>query len=108
MPHAPLPLIIPDDSGPLPPASAKKGYLVLAVTWFLFIVTANSILGSWLYVIAPLRSSNPQLHARLAAFFNALDSNITSLWCVYIVCWWWALISWIGLKLFRQSKGIQN
>ena len=48
------------------------------------------------------------LYDKLTIFFETIDSYIIKLWCIYVVCWWWAIVSWSGLKLFRHSKGIQG
>lgn len=80
---------------------SKYGHLILFVTWFLFIISVNSIFELWRYVILPLSSL---LRDNLTIYFETLDSYVFKLWCIYIVCWWWALISWCGLEMFRNSK----
>lgn len=113
--EGPLPLIVTEDSDSeeedvSSPHLAQIGYAVIFVTWFLFFVSINSIFHTWRYIIAPLQlnKSTQRVYFHLEVLFSAIDNHLVSLWCIYIVCWWWALLSWIGLKLFRQSKGIQN
>ena len=80
---------------------SKYGYLILMTTWFLFIITINSIFEIWRYVIYPLPSP---LRQSITIIIETFDSYIFKLWCIYIVCWWWAVISWCGLEMFRNSK----
>lgn len=89
---------------------ALYGYLILAVTWILFLVTINSIFKCWRWIIEPLALSEDTmgLYQWLVGFCESLDSLVVSMWCVYVAVWWWALLLWIGLKLFRQSKGTQT
>lgn len=117
----PIPLIIPsdeyhsrtyDDTKDYSTESnlAIYGYLVLATTWILFLITVNSIFKCWHWIIEPLRISNETLGLYLWLYkvFLSVDNLVVSLWCIYVAVWWWALLSWIGLKLFRQSKGTQT
>lgn len=118
----PIPLIIPSDEyshshsyGDAKDYSTESnlaiyGYVVLAMTWILFLVTVNSIFRCWHWIIEPLRISNETvgLYIWLHNMFESLDNLVVSLWCIYVAIWWWALLSWIGLKLFRQSKGTQT
>ncbi|EDK39440.2 hypothetical protein PGUG_03538 [Meyerozyma guilliermondii ATCC 6260] len=85
------------------------GYLILAATWIIFIVTTCSLLGIWDYIIFPLSlsSSTDHLHSQLSSIFRFIESSVLKAWGIYVVLWWWAISSWIGLKLFRHSKGIQ-
>lgn len=113
----PLPLIQPsvdfEDSDADLDQSATLywyGYAVLALSWSLFIITANSVFRCWIYVIDPLsRSENTKrTYDYLYWLFQNIDEYVISFWCLYVVAWWWALISWCALKLFKQSKGIQT
>ncbi|KAL1573297.1 hypothetical protein MG5_01697 [Candida albicans P57072] len=110
----PLPLIESPDSIDLDPINhenlAVYGYLLLISTWMLFIISINSIFEIWRFIIQPLQSSPTSLllYDKLTISFETIDSYIIKLWCIYVVCWWWAIVSWSGLKLFRHSKGIQG
>lgn len=111
----PLPLIEPseDDTsswlqGDTVYELARYGRMLLWATWLLFVVTINSIFELWRWAIAPLAKRDSKLHAQITLFFEKWDYVVISLWCIYVVAWWWALFSWIGMKLFRQSKGIQT
>lgn len=89
---------------------AFYGYLIIIATWLMFIVSVNSLFRVWSYVIYPLSldKDSIELHSSLTDLFNGIDYYVFSCWSIYVVAWWWALISWCGLKLFRHSKGIQG
>ncbi|OBA19045.1 hypothetical protein METBIDRAFT_224735 [Metschnikowia bicuspidata var. bicuspidata NRRL YB-4993] len=88
---------------------ARYGYILLALTWTLFIVTVNTLFKCWLWVIHPLKlhEETLELYVSIKRWCERIDYVVTSLWCVYVIAWWWALFSWVGIKLFRHSKGIQ-
>lgn len=89
---------------------ARYGNLILAFTWLLFLITVNSLFQCWRWIIEPLAhtSETAALHAWLGEICESIDYLVVSAWCIYVAVWWWALLSWVGLKLFRQSKGIQT
>ncbi|ODV82227.1 uncharacterized protein CANTADRAFT_44240 [Suhomyces tanzawaensis NRRL Y-17324] len=88
------------------------GYAIIAYTWMLFMVTCNTLFETWRYLLAPMaRSTLPGIREKyllLEKIFTTLDRYVLSLWCVYVVAWWWSFISWWGIKLFRHSKGSQE
>lgn len=115
MDDTPLPLIPPsvdyDENAGLDPTTLYRyGYAVLALTWFLFIVTINSVFHFWSYIVEPLAWSDRtrDSHVFFCRLFDLVDYYVVSFWCVYVIAWWWALLLWCGLKLFKQSKGIQT
>ncbi|KAG2732484.1 hypothetical protein G9P44_004901 [Scheffersomyces stipitis] len=82
------------------------GYGIIAVSWMIFLVSANSFFRIWQFVIEPLRSCGYEsLYFQLATVFSTADNYVLSMWSIYVVVWWWAIVSWCGLKLFRHSKG---
>ncbi|QBM89065.1 hypothetical protein METSCH_D01250 [Metschnikowia aff. pulcherrima] len=89
---------------------ASYGYLLIALTGGLFLTTINTLFECWRWVIHPLKihEDTVDLYNFLELWFERLDYVIVSLWCIYVVAWWWALFSWVGIKLFRHSKGIQT
>lgn len=105
----PLPLIRPagyaPDSEDAVVIPAWYGYAFLAATWVLFIVSVNSLFLCWSLIIRPLKGTNIELHRTLTLVFETVDRYVISLWCIYVMYWWWACMSWLGLKIFRQSKG---
>lgn len=113
--HEPIPLIVPDSNFEEnrqtddPRYRYFIGYLILISTWILFIVSINSMFEIWRFMISPLNVEGTQkLYNTLKSLFETVDYYVVSLWCAYVVMWWWAVASWLGLKLFRQSKGLQT
>lgn len=112
----PLPLIVADDEiyeddeAGLFVSLRTIGIIVLVSTWAIFLISVNSFFEIWRFIIAPLKyySETKDLYMYLKNGFLIVDYYVVSLWCLYVVFWWWALLSWIGLKLFRQSKGLQT
>lgn len=102
----PLPLIPWDDDLDETddiPYLAVYGYGILAATFVLFLVTFSSIFEVGLYVIAPLKGH--EIYDQLHNIIKVTDSYVMRLWGIYVVAWWWAIISWCGLKMFKHSKG---
>lgn len=85
----------------------RIGYLILIMSWLVFTITINSFFGIWKYVIEPLKL-NEVIYSRVYSIMEGVDGLVVSVWCIYVVVWWWSLSSWCGLKLFRHSKGIHN
>lgn len=86
------------------------GYALLFASWLLFLVSVNTMFEIWQYVIYPLSldSRTSWLYNDLKLYFTVFDKYIMRFWSIYIVIWWWSIISWCGIKLFRHSKGIQS
>lgn len=101
----PLPLIQPPKTSQIDAQRlAVYGYAILIGTWLVFVVTINSMFGVWRWVIAPL----PQASRRaLVPVLTTIDEYVVSMWGIYVVVWWWAVALWVGLKLFRHSRGIR-
>lgn len=111
----PLLLIEPSESFPEnhlpdPESLAYYGYCLIFLSWALFVVTVNSVFRCWHWILEPLQSnpSTIDLYHKLYKYCEYWDYICISLWCIYVVSWWWALWSWVGIKLFRQSKGIHT
>lgn len=110
----PLPLIerpetIPDVGGPQHRWSLRTcGYLLIAMTWLLFVVTVNLFFAVWRVVLEPWRRPETMhRYERAARVCRYVDTLVLSGWCLYVMMWWWLLVSWCSLKLFRHSKGLQ-
>ncbi|EGV60086.1 hypothetical protein PSN45_002174 [Yamadazyma tenuis] len=108
----PVPLIpwdepMSDEKEPSAESLRLYGYALVVGTWLLFAVSINSFFELWRFVIAPLSmdSRSQQLHQRLVGFFSTVDQYVLRSFGIYVVGWWWALVSWVGLKLFKHSKG---
>lgn len=89
---------------------AYYGYAILVSCWLLFLVTAISILKGWILIIAPWANDPRTLafHSSATMWCESFDRYVMGFWCVYVVMWWWFLVSWLALKLFRHSKGIHG
>lgn len=81
------------------------GYMILFASWLVFVISCNTFFGAWKYVIMPLEGD---AFERVSKYFKVIDAYVFRFWNVYIVIWWWAIISWTGLKLFRHSKGTRR
>lgn len=84
------------------------GYAILWFTWIVFVVMVNTVFSVWKVVIGPLKESSPAVYMVLKKLFEVIDEYVMALYGIYVMLWWWALLSWSGLKLFRHSKGIQT
>ncbi|CUM68557.1 uncharacterized protein PRCAT00006283001 [Priceomyces carsonii] len=82
------------------------GYLILFASWIIFLISMNSIFRIWQYVIFPISLSSERVYRKLFSLLETVDYYVLSGWSVYVVVWWWSVLSWCGLKLFRHSKGI--
>jgi len=102
----PIPLIEPQLSVATVGDTRVLGYTILVSTWVVFVITINSLFSVWVMVIQPL--ANTPWYDRMYWFFSTIDDYIFAIWSIYIVAWWWSIISWCGLKLFRHSKGISH
>lgn len=89
---------------------ARYGYAILVLSWLLLLVTASFVLKGWKLIIAPWANdpSTLALHKSVFIWCERIDRYVIGFWCVYVVMWWWFLVSWIALKLFRHSKGIHS
>ena len=94
----PIPLIPWHQQAELPNLKLY-GYLLLFALWAIFIITINSIFQLWRYIIDPHQSPV------LTSWMNTFDEYVFRSWSFYVVIWWWAIIAWCGIKLFRHSKG---
>jgi len=87
---------------------ATYGYLIIFASWSIFLISMNTLFKIWSFIIYPL-SLDPltiNTYHKLTKFFENMDYYVLSCWCIYVVFWWWSCASWVGLKLFRHSKGI--
>lgn len=100
----PLPLIEPQEPDLVVGDTTKYGYFLLALTWTLFVITINTLFKLWTLALIPLRLYT--VYDSLYTVFETLDYYVLVLWGIYVLAWWWALVSWAGLKLFRHSKGL--
>lgn len=86
------------------------GYSMLAVSWVIFIISINTFFKLWRFVILPLKLTNTgfNLYDKLSYHLQVFDSYVIRIWNIYIVIWWWAIVSWLGLKLFKHSQSAKR
>lgn len=112
MNHEPLPLIPPSEESTHPEPEPRTleliGYFFLVSSWVIFVITVNTVFGLWKFVLAPFELVDKMKYERICQWLSSADYYVMAIWGVYVLAWWWALFSWVGLKLFRQSKGVQT
>ena len=116
MDYEPLPLIkrpivIPgDDTNELRWSLEVYGYLLIVLTWLLAVISLNLFFHIWRFVVAPLEKydSTVELHGKATKVLEQFDLFILKGWAIYVLLWWWSLVSWCSLSLFRHSKGLQR
>ncbi|KAJ2991590.1 hypothetical protein NUW58_g2460 [Xylaria curta] len=80
------------------------GWVVLIVTWFVFVVGMGSCLNiwSWAWDVGSTPYAPPELEddptLPIVGYYPAL-MILTS-----IMAWVWVIIAWVGMKYFRHAK----
>ena len=80
------------------------GWVVLAVTWIVFVVGMGSCLGvwSWAWDVGETPYAPPELEddesLPIVGYYPAL------IVCTAVMSWVWVVIAWVGMKYFRHSK----
>lgn len=80
------------------------GWVVLVVTWFVFIVGMGSCLNiwSWAWDVGSTPYAPPELEddptLPIVGYYPAL-MILTS-----IMAWVWVIVAWVGMKYFRHAK----
>ncbi|VEU23819.1 DEKNAAC105063 [Brettanomyces naardenensis] len=95
-----------------------RGYLILFATWLTFVAGLGSVFGLWTWCFNKLDGSflkafnipllSPVINYLVDAFSEKMvidDYYSFSFFLNFVIIWIWCLISWIGMKLFRHSKG---
>ncbi|CAH6721420.1 hypothetical protein CLIB1444_06S01772 [[Candida] jaroonii] len=108
--NSPLPLIpcddpVDEDEQVSSFSIGVLGYMILFASWLVFVISCNTFFEIWRYVILPLKGDT---YETISRYFEVVDAYVFKFWNVYVVIWWWAIISWTGLKLFRHSKGTRR
>ncbi|KAF9869463.1 hypothetical protein CkaCkLH20_13060 [Colletotrichum karsti] len=99
-------------STPLPPTDADWdysetewwGWVVLIVTWIVFVIGMGSVLGiwSWAWDVGTTPYAPPELEddptLPIVGYYPALII-LTS-----IMAWVWVVVAWVGMKYFRHAK----
>jgi hypothetical protein len=80
------------------------GWVVLVVTWIVFVVGMGSCLGvwSWAWDVGETPYAPPELEddesLPITGYYPAL------MVCTAVMSWVWVVIAWVGMKYFRHSK----
>ncbi|KAL6711202.1 hypothetical protein ACN47E_005733 [Coniothyrium glycines] len=80
------------------------GWVVLVVTWLLFVVVMGSCLGvwSWAWDVGETPYAPPELEddatLPITGYYPAL------MVCTAIMAWVWVVVAWVGMKYFRHAK----
>ena len=80
------------------------GWVVLVVTWVVFVVGMGSCLGvwSWAWDVGQTPYAPPELEddptLPITGYYPAL------IVCTAIMAWVWVVVAWVGMKYFRHAK----
>jgi hypothetical protein len=80
------------------------GWVVLIVTWLVFVVVMGSCLGvwSWAWDVGETPYAPPELEddatLPITGYYPAL------MVCTAIMAWVWVVVAWVGMKYFRHAK----
>lgn len=80
------------------------GWVVLTVTWVVFVVGMGSCLGiwSWAWDVGETPYAPPELEddesLPIVGYYPAL------IVCTAVMSWVWVVVAWVGMKYFRHSK----
>lgn len=97
---------------PLPPADTDWdysetewwGWVVLTVTWFVFVIGMGSCLDvwSWAWDIGKTPYAPPELEDDPTLPIVGYYPALIILTCV--MAWVWVVVAWVGMKYFRHAK----
>ncbi|KAF2200935.1 hypothetical protein GQ43DRAFT_441070 [Delitschia confertaspora ATCC 74209] len=80
------------------------GWVVLIVTWIVFVVGMGSCLGlwSWAWDVGETPYAPPELEddptLPITGYYPAL------MVCTAVMAWVWVVVAWVGMKYFRHAK----
>jgi hypothetical protein len=80
------------------------GWVVLAVTWFVFVTGMGSCLGvwSWAWDVGTTPYAPPELEDDPTLPIVGYYPALIILTCV--MAWVWVVVAWVGMKYFRHAK----
>lgn len=80
------------------------GWVILVVTWIVFVVGMGSVFGvwGWAWDVGATPYAPPELEDDPTLPINGYYPALLILTCV--MAWVWALSSWVGMKYFRHAK----
>jgi hypothetical protein len=80
------------------------GWIILIVTWLVFVIGMGSCLGvwSWAWDVGETPYAPPELEddptLPIVGYYPAL-MTLTA-----VMAWVWVMIAWVGMKYFRHAK----
>lgn len=97
----PLP---PSDSGWDYSETSWWGWVVLSVTWFVFVIGMGSCLDvwSWAWDVGKTPYAPPELENDPTLPIVGYYPALMILTCV--MAWVWVVVAWVGMKYFRHAK----
>jgi hypothetical protein len=80
------------------------GWVVLVVTWFVFIIGMGSVLNiwSWVWDVGTTPYAPPELENDPTLPIVGYYPALIILTC--IMAWVWVVVAWVGMKYFRHAK----
>jgi hypothetical protein len=80
------------------------GWVVLFVTWFVFVIGMGSCLGvwSWAWDVGTTPYAPPELEDDPTLPIVGYYPALAILSC--IMAWVWVVVAWVGMKYFRHAK----
>ncbi|KAF2473163.1 uncharacterized protein BDR25DRAFT_302155 [Lindgomyces ingoldianus] len=84
------------------------GWVVLIVTWVVFVVGMGSCLGvwSWAWDVGETPYAPPELEddptLPITGYYPAL------MVCTAVMSWVWVVVAWVGMKYFRHAKVVSE
>ncbi|KAF1842144.1 uncharacterized protein K460DRAFT_370139 [Cucurbitaria berberidis CBS 394.84] len=84
------------------------GWIVLLVTWIVFVVGMGSCLGvwSWAWDVGETPYAPPELEddatLPITGYYPAL------IVCTAVMSWVWVVVAWVGMKYFRHAKVVSD
>ncbi|KAF6010459.1 hypothetical protein HII13_003234 [Brettanomyces bruxellensis] len=94
-----------------------RGYFIRILTWLTFVIGMGSIFGLWewcfsLYSATLFNTQVPIIGPVISYLKLAVsDKMVVDHYYTYafllnfVIIWLWCVASWLGMKLFRHSKG---
>lgn len=100
------------ENGPDRDTLRLYAYIILFGCWVTFAFGLGSIFGLWQWcfevVPHPSNVDSPVLKYLVEAFSEdtVIDHYYSYVFFLnFVIVWLWVFVSWIGMKLFRHSKG---
>lgn len=93
----------PDDEGWDYSETAFWGYVILIVTWIVFVVGMGSCFGvwSWAWDVGETPYAPPELEDDPSLPIVGYYPALLVLTCV--MAWVWVVVAWVGMKYFRHA-----